>query len=340
LNAVARRTRTYLGWARSLAAPRARLLPGLGARLQARPRLFAAVLLALQKSPRGRVRAAVFGNISRPLIARNVVLLDVAVAGGSRMLVGTSDLIGRVLAVSGIWEPPVTMTFREILQPGDVCVDVGANIGYFTLLASRLVGPDGRVYALEPSGEAHAMLLANLNRNAATNVTALDVAAGAGDGESELYYAHPRNRGASTLRAEAAVSEEEGSRTALVRVRALSSVISEADVPRLRLVKIDVEGFELEVLRGLAPLFDHGARSVIVVESNPEWTGVAGLSYIADFCRRHGLEVYGLAREPLFSGRGLGKFEPVQIDSIPREQGELLLAPPEVSVRWRSSYRR
>jgi hypothetical protein len=102
----ASRIRIYVIRARSLLAPRERLLPGLGARLRGRPKLLSMSLSAPRKVPRGRLRAAVFHNVSGPLISRHSIYLEVPVAGGSRMIVETGDLIGRVLAVSGVWEAP------------------------------------------------------------------------------------------------------------------------------------------------------------------------------------------------------------------------------------------
>jgi FkbM family methyltransferase len=249
------------------------------------------------------------------------------------MLVETGDLIGRVLAVSGVWEAQVTAAFRAILLPGDVCVDVGANIGYFTLLASRLVGPDGHVYALEPSPEIQVSLVSNLKLNDVRNVTALGIAAGDRDGEADFYEAHGRNRGASSLRlaAEEAGDEAE-SRATRVQVRRLDSVVSDAHLPRLRLVKIDVEGYELEVMRGLEPLLVRGARPSIVVELTPSWSGEEASDYVATFCSRHRLKAYRLDRDRLFSGRGVTRFRPVEAGLGTSRQQELLLTPEEVRV--------
>ena len=104
--------------------------------------------------------------------------IEVSAVGG-RMGVDRKSLLGRVVAISGEWEPHVTNEFRKRLAPGDVCVDVGAHVGYYTLLASRLVGSGGHVYAFEPAPVCHRALLGNLERNGCANVTVFDVAAGA-----------------------------------------------------------------------------------------------------------------------------------------------------------------
>src|SRR4029450_8092682 len=93
------------------------------------------------------------------------------VDGGSRMIVNTDDLIGRVLAIAGVWEPNVTAAFRRTLAPGDVCLDIGAHIGYYTLLAARLVGPEGHVHAFEPAPASFRRLRANRQLNRLHNGT-------------------------------------------------------------------------------------------------------------------------------------------------------------------------
>ncbi len=161
-----------------MGAPRSRALPALGARLGSRPRLARAVLAVPQRLPIRRLRAAAVSHVTTPLVYGMDAQLEVAVVGGSRMRVDTTDVAGRMLATSGVWEPHVTAVVRSVLRPGDVVVDVGANIGYFTLLAARLVGSSGRVHALEPSVGTYERLVANLELNDAANVVPERVAAG------------------------------------------------------------------------------------------------------------------------------------------------------------------
>jgi FkbM family methyltransferase len=175
------------------------------------------------------------------------------------MYVETSEAMGRVLAATGVWEPQVTAVFRRLLSPGDVCVDVGAYNGYFTLLASKLVGAAGHVYALEPAARTNAELVANLELNRISNVSVLRVAAGDAEGEA-VFDDRPLG---SSIRSGLREPMGPGTR---VQVRTVASLIPDVDASRLRLVKIDVEGHEVAVLRGLTPLFESGARPAILVE--------------------------------------------------------------------------
>lgn len=311
-------------WARSLLSPRGRLLPGIGARLHRFPRFVARVLAAARRAPAGGARAAIYRSVSEPLIRRFERPLEVPVVAGSRMIVDPTDLVGRIIALSGMWEPQVTGAFQAFLLPGDVCVDVGANIGYFTLLASKLVGPEGHVYALEPSTRIHAALRANLELNQVTNVTALRVAAGDVEGKAFLYEGPAGNRGATSLHQAKAVA---GAEVASVGTQRLDSLVRDEHVGRLRLVKIDVEGYEFEVLRGLEGVYLRGAHPAVIVELSPGWSGGDALDHLLQFCDEHDLKPFQLAREQLLNGREGAPFQPLEIGTTNEEQREWLLAP-------------
>src|SRR5438105_13181952 len=147
--------------ASSVAGVNRRLVGAAAVRLGRRPGL-AATVLRLPRVLPGRQRAALYRSFSWPLAKRLKSEPVVSVVGGSRMRVRTEDSIGRVLAISGIWEPNVTAAFRQYVSRGDVCVDIGAHIGYFTLLASKPVGPAGHVYPFEPSPSNYAAFPVNL----------------------------------------------------------------------------------------------------------------------------------------------------------------------------------
>lgn len=299
--------RPYGVWARSIFSPRARLLPGIGARLAGHPRLAASVFVGLRGLPGRRLRTAAYHSVSRPLVQRMESRLVVRVAGGARMQVDTSDMMGRVLATSGVWEPHVTAVFPRLLASGDVCVDVGAHVGYYTLLASKLVGPAGRVYALEPADATYTALCSNLALNAVSNVTALRVAAGASDGRARIVDPPPGNSGESAIRMETSGAPDGVSSPAgTVPVRAVSSLLESTEAGRLRLVKIDVEGFEADVLRGLEPLLRSGCRPALIVELHPELADEAA-ELLGDLSAAYSLTAYELVRNPY-----LDRFSPVR----------------------------
>ena len=146
------------------------------------------------------------------------------------------------------------------LRPGDRMLDVGANTGFLTLLASRQVGPSGLVIAVEPSQREFQRLLANLNLNRASNVLALNLAGGDQPGISQLMI-EPDHTGLNRIGHNGQASSE-GQPCQVLPLAAL-------DLGELALVKIDTEGFELFTLRGLEPLLLKQRIRRLVVEISP-----------------------------------------------------------------------
>jgi FkbM family methyltransferase len=136
------------------------------------------------------------------------------------------------------------------IKPGDVVLDVGAHIGCFTLKAAKEVGPEGEVVSFEPSSENFRLLTLNVSSNDYANVKLFNVAAGSEPGTAKLHLGD--RRGANSLLSEAG-AERVGIEE--VGIRTLDSIADELKLKKISFLKIDVEGFELEVLKG--------ARSVL-----------------------------------------------------------------------------
>jgi len=96
---------------------------------------------------------------------------------GFRCAGTTQDLIQRYIYLFGVWEANLSSWIRSALKPGDVFVDVGANIGFFSLLASQIVGSEGRVVSIEPSPTIFAQLTANVALNRVGNIRLVNCAA-------------------------------------------------------------------------------------------------------------------------------------------------------------------
>jgi FkbM family methyltransferase len=178
----------------------------------------------------------------------------------------TSDLIERYLYVFGTWEPSLGAFFRGHLRAGDVFVDIGANVGYFSLLAAHAVGPDGHVVSFEPLPATVTKLRNNLAANGCGNVTVLPYVASDEAGEVEMFAGPPTNLGKSGTAPVAA-----GNSVGLVAQVVAADAVPRELWPRIRAIKIDVEGDELRVVRGLAPLLASLAPgAAVVVEIAPD----------------------------------------------------------------------
>jgi FkbM family methyltransferase len=183
---------------------------------------------------------------------------------GARLEVDASDIVGTYIAYFGIWEPNLTSWLEGRLRPGDVFVDVGANVGYFSLLASRLVGIEGRVVAIEPFPRTNAVLRRNVAANGAENVRVEQVAVWDSSAELDLFGARDRIVGGTTLDPDWAARWSFDTRVA-VSAEPLSKLLSDDEVARAAVLKLDVEGSELQALQGMEPLLARLRDDVAIV---------------------------------------------------------------------------
>jgi FkbM family methyltransferase len=155
----------------------------------------------------------------------------------------------------GIYEPEVVHAFMRFVREGDFVIDCGANIGYHTLIAWKLVGERGVVAAFEASKATFGMLRDNLAGNKTENVTSLPIVLWNEDGEVD-FYEHDVGCGYSSVLAGAG-----GGTPKSVSARSLDSLFAIA-IPRL--IKIDCEGSEERILRGAGKMLRRGVGAVIV----------------------------------------------------------------------------
>jgi FkbM family methyltransferase len=160
------------------------------------------------------------------------------------------------------WEPEETAFFERVLQPGMRVVDCGANVGYFTLLASRLVGAEGHVLAVEPEPRNLALLRANLWRNACTNATVAPVASYSYTGYV-AFDASSANHGDFRVAAGDAVR---GRAPLLVPCARLDDLLPDAAVDVL---KLDVQGSEQYTVLGMHGLLERSPGLLGLIELAP-----------------------------------------------------------------------
>lgn len=157
------------------------------------------------------------------------------------------------------WVEPELRQLQRLLSPGDVFIDVGANVGLYALKAARLVGPTGRVLALEPGAEAHGHLTANLALNDFAWAEAMKVAASDRAGEAVLHHV-PLGNDPQAFSLIANDRAEEGE---TVETLTLDSLIDRCGLDRVDLIKIDVEGAEPLVIAGARDLLARFKPAVI-----------------------------------------------------------------------------
>jgi FkbM family methyltransferase len=166
------------------------------------------------------------------------------------MLLDPGDLIPRRILETGAWEPDSWAAIAQHLRSGDTFVDVGAHIGYYTLKAASTVGASGRVLAIEPNPRTLEQLKDNVQASNATAVTIFPFACSDSEGILELFAAPSVNTGESSLSRLNASQEGAAVVSYKVRARPLDDIVREANVSRVDVIKVDVEGAEYVVMKG------------------------------------------------------------------------------------------
>jgi len=199
----------------------------------------------------------VWNSVVRRLMARGHGLdLQATTQFGARMHVRFPDTIQTYVYFFGVWEPAITAYLTQALAPGDIVIDIGANVGYDTLLASHLVGPTGRVHAIEASPHVFELLTRNLALNETANVTPYLAAVCCSVRDVPVFLHDCWNLGGSTI-VPAVAQRRAVTLEATVPGRPLAAIVPESDIVAARLIKIDVEGAEWPVIQGFADLLPH-----------------------------------------------------------------------------------
>lgn len=169
--------------------------------------------------------------------------------------------IGFYLLVDGIYEIASIKFILKYLKPGATFIDVGANVGAFTLPAARKVGRSGRVIAVEASSLIYPYLRQNVASSGMANIRLLECAAFNQDDLRMPFYEAPKDHfGMGSL------GEQFNAEPSLVNTRRLDSILAEEKVTQVDLIKVDVEGFEAAVFEGAENLLSDNRAPMILFE--------------------------------------------------------------------------
>jgi FkbM family methyltransferase len=208
----------------------------------------------------------------QPILARGTVRMPFGLAANLKLATAYIDLGGAQTfnVIRGTHEPMVQEAMRRVLKPGSVFWDVGANIGFHSLVAACLVGEGGRVVSIDPEETNIVAVTTNARINSLPNISTIQAAATASSGPVEILSV--RYTLWTRLATVGHHPFERGRRT--VRGLALDDLLAAGGVPAPDLVKIDVEGGELEVLEGMSEVLrEH--RPAIIVEMHGKTASVA-----------------------------------------------------------------
>lgn len=209
-----------------------------------------------------RARPAPVAVFLKKLLSVNRRVLKVA---KGEFYIDPISEFGMILIQQGEYEPHMTETLENILKPSGVFVDIGANEGYFSVLAGRIVGSTGRIIAVEPQARAALILAENIRLNALSNVTVVPAAISDRIGQAFLHLSPDTNTGSTSLRQTTKYRVP----TEVVQTATLSELFERYSIEVADLVKMDIEGFEYEAIFGSPNIFREQRVRYLALELHP-----------------------------------------------------------------------
>ncbi|MDA5193333.1 FkbM family methyltransferase [Govanella unica] len=244
----------------------------------------------------------------------------------------TQDFIQSHIIYFGEWEPNLTAFLKRRLKPGDTFIDIGANIGYFSLLAAKLVQEQGKVLAIDASPSIFDLLVGNLQLNRIETVRSVHAAVTDYEGTITLYKAGKENIGASTTVVERSHQTKRGFHVeAEVPCAPLTSIATPEELSNAKLIKIDVEGAEAPILKDILKNIDRFHPEVEIIAEISQ-VGNVGLdsdweSLFDDFAAA-GFEAYDLLNDyslaPYIDGDAISR--PEKIKQLPTKQFDVVFS--------------
>jgi len=204
-------------------------------------------------------------------VKRNVVVTD----EGSFYIDPLSNF-GNNIVKNGKYEADLSSTVKQILEEGDTFIDAGANEGYFSIIASKVVGKTGKVIAIEPQSRLQSILLKNIGLNESFNVLVCQAVIADVEKVAELHLSPDMNTGSSGLYRSSKYSVP----TEIVRQITLEQLFDTYKIGKAKLIKIDVESYEYELILGSKKLFQSGTIKNIALELHPTILASRNLSEI------------------------------------------------------------
>lgn len=208
---------------------------------------------------------------------------------GHRMFLDSRDSLG--LSADEIWEPLETALVKKEVRSGDVVLDIGANIGYYTLILARLVGENGRVFAFEPEPENFDLLKKNVEINGYRNAVLVKKGVSDVNGKTRLYLSE-ENRG------DHRVYDSRDDRNSMeIETIRLDDYFKDYE-GRIDFIKMDIQGAEGKALQGMPLLLQKFKELKIIMEFWPTVLKKAGTEPgdLLGFLLNHDFKIYNIDR--------------------------------------------
>jgi FkbM family methyltransferase len=179
------------------------------------------------------------------------------------MLLNPTEHIQQQLFWYGFYEKEVGDLLKKSVKPGDVFLDLGANIGYFSLLVANN-SPSVKVISFEPVADLFQNMNNNISLNNIKNISTINVAVGEINEEKELFVSAPDNMGMSSFKQ----PENYSGKNERVKVVTIDDWFKTSGLTRIDIIKLDIEGSELAALKGMKEVLQE-QKAVLIVEINP-----------------------------------------------------------------------
>lgn len=274
------------------------------------------MILALRRLPFGAKQAVRIYNRLLMLLAPRQVATTYF---GARMRVDMRDFLQATIFHFGTWEPAESQLLDRFIRPGDTALDIGANVGFHSLLFATRVGPEGRVIAIEAHPRLAERIAEQLQLNQLANVRIVNVAVSDKAGEVLLYEGPSSNSGATSI-----MASRRSANSIKVRAAPIMSLLSPEEIAQISLIKIDIEGAEGPVLRDLLDHIDQFPKLLaFAVEANSDeddgWPAIFDRFLAAGFSAFRVKQNYDWA-----SIVDEQRVEPVAIRSLPSGSADIL----------------
>ena len=237
----------------------------------------------------------------------------------------SNDMVQGYIYYFGIWEPSLTRFIQSRLEGlnNRTFIIVGANVGYFSLLAARCM-PRGKVVSVEAFPSIYDRLLENIKINGYKNIRAVNCAASENLQAVKMFQADSCNEGATT-----AIKGRYETQPTVVKGLPLSDILSDLEIKTTRLIKIDVEGAEYSVLKGMFPILHRFPKDVeIVVEITPSALDEKKMLQIFSLFREEGFYPYVLHNtyDPKYYMFSKKTHRPAKMEAFPVEQTDIIFS--------------
>ena len=192
---------------------------------------------------------------------------------------GVDKGVERSIYNTGTYEAGTLHAFDLLLKNGDIFFDIGSNIGLMTLYASRKVGRSGQVHSFEPEPGTYKILEENCLINRVENIFLNKIALGSEEMEGVIYPNLDINRGAASL------VRQDGTNGSRIWINTLDQYLSNRDIKKIKLIKVDIEGYEIEMLKGALKLLSSENAPILCIEYSKDVKSVGEVSTIYDLLK-------------------------------------------------------